>query len=179
PNEQFRVSVAFEGRLSSSTPDGTLFVLQVQGSGQTGGPLSRALVDAPPQRQSGLHLYLRSQFLSRAFRRRNPRKNDFLLRLGATRTKDARLSGRGGIRLGGGGLDAAPGFATGLLPSSLSEAVTLTFRGNIGNRVGIEGGGMGARTRSGDSSPELKSLAGHLRLDFKLTERLIAFSTVG
>jgi len=38
---------------------------------------------------------------------------------------------------------------------------------------------MGARTRSGDSSPELKSLAGHLRLDFKLTERLIAFSTVG
>ncbi len=88
------------------------------------------------------------------------------------------LSVFGGIRLGG-GLDAAPGFATGLLPSSLSEAVTLTFRGNIGNRVGIEGAGMGARTRSGDSSPELKSLAGHLRLDYKLTERLIAFSTVG
>jgi len=88
------------------------------------------------------------------------------------------LSVFGGIRLGG-GLDAAPGFATGLLPSSLSEAVTLTFRGNLGNRLGIEGGGMGARTRSGDSTPELKSLAGHLRLDFKLTERLIAFSTVG
>jgi len=85
----------------------------------------------------------------------------------------------GGIRPGAGGLDPLPGFATGLLANSLADALTLSFRGNIGKWVGIEGSGEGSRTRSGALRRDIKSIAGRLRLDVRLTGRLIAFSDVG
>ena len=84
----------------------------------------------------------------------------------------------GGFRPGGGGLDALPGFSSGLLPNSMAEGVSLSFRGNIGSRVGIEGRGMGSRNKTRGLSSEVKSVAGRLRLDVRLTDRLIAFSAI-
>jgi len=91
---------------------------------------------------------------------------------------DRQLSAFGGFRPGGGGLDALPGFSSGLLPNSMAEGVSLSFRGNIGSRVGIEGRGMGSRNKTKGLSSEIKSVAGRLRLDVKLTDRLIAFSAI-
>ncbi len=74
---------------------------------------------------------------------------------------------------------AVPGdsqLASGLLPNTLFQALRVTLRGQLTSRVGIEFRALGSRNSSELTERDIESLLGRLRLDYRLSDRLVAFA---
>lgn len=74
---------------------------------------------------------------------------------------------------------ALPGegqFASGLLPNTLFQALRVTLRGQLTSRIGIEFRALGSRNSSELTERDIESLLGRLRLDYRLSDRLVAFA---
>jgi len=75
-----------------------------------------------------------------------------------------------------GGLPPLTPFASGVLPGSLYEVGSFRLRGMLTRRLGVEMGGLRARSEVQTRDRDVKSVIGHFRLSHKLTERFILFT---
>ncbi|MBI2816600.1 MAG: hypothetical protein HYX72_06645 [Acidobacteria bacterium] len=65
-------------------------------------------------------------------------------------------------------------LASGVLPSSVLQHVSIRFREKIGNRFGIDLRALAGRNESASESRHVNSLTGRLRLYFRITPRVSA-----
>jgi hypothetical protein len=81
--------------------------------------------------------------------------------------------------LGARGLGASPDlrFSDGLLVGNIYQMVSFGVRGNLTSRLGLDMHVRGSKTSSGRPGSAIKSLIGSARMDYKLTDRVVLFST--
>ena len=81
--------------------------------------------------------------------------------------------------LGARGLGPSPElrFSDGLLVGNIYQMATFGVRGNLTERLGLDVHVRGSKTSSGRPGSAIKSLIGSARLDYKLTDRVVLFST--
>src|SRR5262249_26449872 len=93
----------------------------------------------------------------------------------ATASYQRYLAFLGGLPLLGSTPVGAPRFANGLLPGFLYQVGSAGVRGQVTQRFGLDVHGMATRNSSSGSGRPAKILLGRVRLDYKLTDRLIPF----
>jgi hypothetical protein len=68
-------------------------------------------------------------------------------------------------------------LASGIRDSSLSETAGLHVRGDLTRRVGVVLGVSGSRSLTGPGTKDLKSLVSQVRVDYKLNDHLVLFTS--
>jgi hypothetical protein len=81
----------------------------------------------------------------------------------------------GGLLAAGGPTAGAARFSEGVLPNSLYEVGSFRLYGNLTRRLGVELRGMRARNEVPLRPNDIKTVIGHARLSYNLTDRLIVF----
>jgi hypothetical protein len=81
--------------------------------------------------------------------------------------------------LGSPGLGPSPElqFSDGLLVGNIYQMASFGVRGNLTNRLGLDLHVRGSKTSSGQPGSAIKSLIGSVRMDYKLSDRMVLFST--
>jgi hypothetical protein len=81
--------------------------------------------------------------------------------------------------LGSRGLGISPDLriSDGLLVGNIYQMATFGVRGNLTSRLGLDMHVRGSKTSSGRPGSAIKSLIGSARVDYKLTDRVVLFST--
>jgi hypothetical protein len=74
------------------------------------------------------------------------------------------------------GLPPATTFASGVLPGSIYEVGSFRIRGRLTRRLGLEMGGLRARSEVQNRDRDTKSVIGHFRLSHKLTKQFSLFT---
>jgi len=93
----------------------------------------------------------------------------------ATASYQRYLAFLGGLGPTGSALPGTVRFANGLLPGFLYQVVSVGFRGQLTQRVGMNVKGLATRNSGAGPGRAAETMLGRARLDYKLTDRVIPF----
>lgn len=79
----------------------------------------------------------------------------------------------------GGAAPSALRLASGVVPDNFYEMATVELEGNVGQRWGVEFKALAGRSNSGLQIADIESVFGHLRLSYRLTDRIYPFVGAG